>query len=97
MEELNGLSQFYVDMESLVYIIKLIQYLFHPPKIDLRGKPINYDATNQVYNGGDVENVDATLTGDIIPGFVEEIKSLDLDEYKDHFSIYSADSGEDNY
>ena len=71
VEELNGLSQFYVDMESLVYIIKLIQYLFHPPKRDLRENPINYDSTNQVDNGGDEEDFGYILTDDIIPGVVE--------------------------
>ena len=43
-------------------------------------------------NGVNEEDVDATLTGDIVPGFVEEIQSLDLEEEKDHISIDSSDA-----
>ena len=73
----------------------IIKYVFCPPKRYLRDKPINDDVTNQVDNGGDEEDVDSTLTGDITPGFVEEIQSLDSEEYNYHNSIDS--SYEDRY
>ena len=52
-------------------LIKLIRDLFHPSKRDMRDNPRNNYATNQVDNGGDELDVDATLICDIIPGFVE--------------------------
>ena len=45
---------------------------------------------NQVDNSGNEEDVYATPTGDIIPGFVKEIQSLDLYEEKYHISIDGA-------
>ena len=98
VKEVNGLSPFAVDMEIPGYLIKLIQDLFRLPKRYLRDNPRNDDDTNQVDNGGDEEDVDATLSGDITPSFAEEIKSLDLDEENYHISIYSeyADGNHDS-
>ena len=71
MEEGNDLSPFTVDVDTPGDLIKIIQDFFCPPNRYLVYKPINYDATNQVDNGGNEEDFDDTLTGEIIPGFVE--------------------------
>ena len=49
----------------------------------------NDDAINE-------EDVDANLTGDIIPGFIEYMNSLNLEEEKYHFSIEIADADENH-
>ena len=70
MEEVNGLSPFSVDMDIPGEIIKPMQDFFCPQNRYMRYNTRNDNATNQIYNGGDEEYFDATLTIDIIPVFV---------------------------
>ena len=90
VEEVNGLSPFAVDIDILYDLIKLIEYLFLPPKRDLQGNPNTENSTKPYDNGDSEEYADYKHTCDIIPCFVKNIQSQDLDKYKYHESIDST-------
>ena len=77
VEDGNYLSPFYVDMDSPGDIIKLIEYLFRPPKRHPKYKTKYNDAAVKTDDSYE-EAVDATPPGEIVSGFVEDIQSLDL-------------------
>ena len=96
VEELNGHSPFDVEMDIPSDLINLVKDLFPPPKRDLRGNPKNENYANPSDNNDSEEDADSNHKCDIIPGFVKNIQSLDLDTVKDRESLDSADADENN-
>ena len=76
--------------------MKLIKDLLRPPKRDLRDNPRNNYATYKVDNGVYAEDIDATLTGDIIQGFIEEMQLMNFEEERDRIIIDSANVNDKN-
>ena len=96
MEERNGLSPISIYVDSPDELIKGTEDFFHPPKRDLRYNPKNGNTTNPYDNSDFEEDADASHTCAIIPAFVKNIQSLDLDKNRDNEIIDSADADENH-
>ena len=96
VEEVNGISPFSVDMDSPADLLKLIKYLFCPPKRDLRDNIKNENSTDPSDNGESKEDDDANHKCTILLCFVNNVHSMDLDKDKDHKSIDSRDTYENH-
>ena len=96
MEERNGLSPISIYVDSPDELINGTEYFFHPPKRDLRYNPKNGNTTNPYDNSDFEEDADAIHTCAIIPAFVKNIQSLDLDKNRDNEIIDSADADENH-
>ena len=82
VEEGNGLSPFAVDMDSPAELIKLIKYFPWPPNEDLQENPKTENPKNPYDNGDSEEDDDANHACGILPEFVNNTQSLDLDKDK---------------
>ena len=67
-------------MDSPADLINLIKNIFHPPKRDLRDNNKNGNTTNPYGNGDIEEDSYDNHSCIIIPDFVKNIQSLDLDK-----------------